>query len=177
MEMMHDSGSSISLARKDMMSPQMNKVAQFPLPVVKLVTATVNDLLMTDYIQTTVQIQYHTVNHMFEVVNTLITPAILGMDFLQQHGLSNKNNTDPILRPILQAECNLWIKHCAIVSFVESKEDKVFKTTLFHYFHRLHLWNFYYIGWVTYRQLFVNFSDSSKHVLKKQMLLTTTFQL
>ena len=107
MEMMYDSGSSITLARKDMMSPQMNNVAQFPLPVMKLVTATVNDLLMTDYIQTTVQIQYHTVNHMFEVVNTLITPAILGMDFLQQHGLSNRNNTDPILRPILQAECNL----------------------------------------------------------------------
>ena len=82
MEMMYDSGSSITLARKDMMSPQMNNVAQFPLPVMKLVTATVNDLLMTDYIQTTVQIQYHTVNHMFEVVNTLITPAILGMDFL-----------------------------------------------------------------------------------------------
>ena len=177
MEMMYDSGSSITLARKDMMSPQMNNVAQFPLPVMKLVTATVNDLLMTDYIQTTVQIQYHTVNHMFEVVNTLITPAILGMDFLQQHGLSNRNNTDPILRPILQAECNLWTKHCAIVSFAESKEDKVFKTTLFHYFHRLHLWNFYNIGWVTYRQLFVNFRDSSKHVLKKQILLTTTFQL
>ena len=70
-----------------MMSLQMNNVAQIPLPAVKLVTAAANDLLMTDYIQTTVQIQHHTVNHMFEVVNTLIAPAILGMDFLQQHGI------------------------------------------------------------------------------------------
>ena len=131
---------------------------------------------MTDYTQTTVQIQHHTVNHMFEVVNTLITPAILGMDFLQQHGISNRNNTDPILRLILRAECNLWTKYCAIVSVAESKEDKVFKTMLFYYFHRLHLWNFYNVGWVTYRQLFVNFSNSSKHVLNKQMILTTTFQ-
>ena len=108
----------------------------------KLVTAPVDDLLMVDHIQTTVQIQHHTVTHMFVVVNTctLITPVILGMNFLQQHGmvidfastpvkislpLATETNTDPIVRPILQAECNLWTKHCAIILVPESKEDQV----------------------------------------------------
>ena len=128
MEMMLDSGSVVSLVRKDMMSPQMINVAQIPLPAVKLVTAAGDDLLMVDHIQTTVQIQHHTVTHMFVVVNTLITPVILGMDFLQKHGMvidfastpvrislppAAENNTDPILRPVLQAEHNLWTKYCA----------------------------------------------------------------
>ena len=63
------------------------------------------------------------------------------MDFLQQqHGMvidfasipitislspATETNTDPILRPIRQAECHLWTKHCAIVSVAESKEDQV----------------------------------------------------
>ena len=83
MEMMLDSGSAVSLVRKDMMSSQMNNVTQISLPAVKLVTAAGDDLFMIDHIQTTVQIHHHTVNHMFVVVNMLITPAILGMDFLQ----------------------------------------------------------------------------------------------
>ena len=142
MEMMLDSGSAVSLVRKDMMSSQMNNVTQIPLPAVKLVTAAGDDLLMIDHIQTTVQIQHHTVNHMFVMVNVLITPVILGMDFLQQHGIvidfastpvkiflppATENNTDPILRPILQTEYNRWTKHCAIVSLAESKEDQVEK--------------------------------------------------
>ena len=112
MEMMLDSGSAVSLVRKDMMSSQMNNVTQIPLPAVKLVTAAGDDLLMIHHIQTTVQIQHHTVNHTFVVVNTLITLAILRMDFLQQHGIvidfasipvkislppATENNTDPIL--------------------------------------------------------------------------------
>ena len=36
MEMMLDSGSAVSLVRKDMISPQMNNVAHIPLPLVKL---------------------------------------------------------------------------------------------------------------------------------------------
>ena len=45
MEMMLDSGSAVSLVRKDMMSPRMINVAQIPLPAVKLVTAAGDDLL------------------------------------------------------------------------------------------------------------------------------------
>ena len=140
MEMMLDSGSAVSLVKKEMMSSQMNNVTQIPLPAIKLVTAAGDDLLMIDHIQATVEIQNRTVTHMFVVVNALITPAILGMDFLQQHGIvigfartpikiflppASENNTDPILQLILQAERNLWTKHCAIVSVAESKEDQV----------------------------------------------------
>ena len=49
------------------------------------------------------------------------------------------------------------------------------KTMLFHYFHKPHLWNSQNIGWVTYRQLLVNSSNSSKHLLVEQMLHTITF--
>ena len=42
-----------------------------------------------------------------------------------QQEIAAENNTDPILRPVLQAERNLWTKHCAIVSLAESKEDQV----------------------------------------------------
>ena len=65
MEMMLDSGSAVSLVRKDMISPQMNDVVHIPLPLVKLVTATGDNLLIVDHIQTTVRIQHHTVTHSF----------------------------------------------------------------------------------------------------------------
>ena len=81
MEMMLDSGSAVSLVRKDMISPQMMNIVQVPLPPVKLVTAAGDDLVIVDHIQTTIQLQHHTVTHIFVVVNTLITPTILGIDF------------------------------------------------------------------------------------------------
>ena len=139
-EMVLDSGSAVSLVRKDMMASQMNNVTQIPLPAVKLVTAAGVDLLMIDHIQTAVEIQNCTVTHMFVVVNELITPDILGMDFLQQHGIvidfartpvkillptAPENNTDLTLQLILLTECNLWTKYCAIVPVAECKEDQV----------------------------------------------------
>ena len=96
MEMMLDSGSAVSLVRKDMISPQMNNVVYIPLPLVKLVTAAGDDLLMVDHIQITVRIQHHTVTHSFIVVNALVTPAILGIDFLQQHGIIIDFASSPI---------------------------------------------------------------------------------
>lgn len=97
MEMMLDSGSAVSLVKKeDMISPLMNNVVQVFLPQVKLVTAAGDDLLIVDHIQTTVQIQHHTITHYFIVVNTLITPAILGIDFLQQHRIAIDFASTPI---------------------------------------------------------------------------------
>ena len=94
----------------------MNNITQIPFPSINLVTAEGDDLLMIDHIQATVEIQNRTVTYMFVVVNVLITSAILGMDFLQQHGIvigfartpvkiflspALENNTDPILHLIL----------------------------------------------------------------------------
>ena len=49
MEMMLDSGSAVSLIRKDMISPQMINIVQVPLPPVKPVTAAGDDLVIVDY--------------------------------------------------------------------------------------------------------------------------------
>ena len=131
MEIMLDSGSAVSLIRQDMISPLMTSVIHIPLPQVKLVTAAGNDLLIVDHIQAAVQIQNYTVTHSFIVVNTLITPAILGIDFLQQHGIkidfastpiklsgspgANNKIIDPCVRSVMEAECTQWTKHCAVV--------------------------------------------------------------
>ena len=96
MEIMLDSGSVVSLIRQDMISPLMTSVVHIPLPQVKLVTAAGNDLLMVDHIRATVQVQNYTVTHSFIVVDTLITPAILGIDFLQQHSIKIDFATTPI---------------------------------------------------------------------------------
>ena len=138
MEMMLDSGSAVSLVRKDMISPQMNNVVHIPPPLVKLVTAAGDDLLIVDHIQTTVRIQHRTVTHSFIVVNTLVTPAILGINFLQQHGIiidfaSSPINIsippstviDPCLKSVLEAERTVWTKHSVIVSISNSIEDQV----------------------------------------------------
>ena len=56
-------------------------IVKVSLPPIKLVIAAGDDLVIVDHIQTTIQLQHHTVTHTFVVVNTLITPAILGIDF------------------------------------------------------------------------------------------------
>ena len=141
MEMMLDSGSAVSLVRKDMMSSQMTDVVHLPLPLVKLVTAAGDDLLIVDHIQTTVRIQHHNITHSFIVVNTLITPAILGIDFLQQHGITidfasspidisippvtDKTALDPCLKSVLEAERAIRTKNCAVISACNAAEDQV----------------------------------------------------
>ena len=75
------------------------------------------------------------------MVNTLITPAILGIDFLQQHGIiidfasspinisippvADSTVIDPCLKSVLGAERTIWTKHCAVVSISNSIEDQV----------------------------------------------------
>ena len=170
-----------------MMSSHMNNVTQIPLPAVKLMTAAGDDLLMIDHIQTTVQIQHRTVNHMFVVVNTLITPAILGMDFLQQHGIVIDFASTPVkisLPPATQIPSsdqsykqNTTYGQTTVLLYQWQRARRIkLKTMPSHYIHRPLLWNFQYVGWITYRQLFMNSSNSFKHLLEKQILLTTTFQ-
>ena len=141
MEIMLDSGSAVSLVRQDMISPLMTSVVHIPLPHVKLVTAAGNDLLIVDHIRATVQIQNYTVTHSFIVVNTLITPAILGIDFLQQHSIkiyfattpiklsvspgAGSKIIDPCVRSVMEAENILWTKHCAVTSLSSTIEDQV----------------------------------------------------
>ena len=62
----------------------------------KLVTASGKPLSVVDHIAATVQIGQLKVRHNFIVVNSLVTPVILGTDFLQKHGLTLDFTADPV---------------------------------------------------------------------------------
>ena len=95
-DIMLDSGSSVSLLRQDIVS-QMEKVVQiFPQSQPKLVTASGDPLHIVDYVRATVMINDLQVSHDFVVVNELITSVILGVDFLQQHSLVLNFGTMPV---------------------------------------------------------------------------------
>ena len=66
MEMMLDSGSAVSLVIKEEADKLQDKLANIPIPQVRLITASGEPLQITD---------------------KLVAPVILGLDFLQQHNL------------------------------------------------------------------------------------------
>ena len=88
MEVMLDSGSSISLLAQ-LNVAQMTNIVQQPVPKILLKTASGVPLPVVQYITASVLIQSMEipVQHDFFVVSDLIAPAILGLDFLQHHSL------------------------------------------------------------------------------------------
>ena len=87
-EMLMDSGSSISLLSQDI-TKRLKDFTQRPLPLIKLKTASGEILPLCNHISTQVSIQnmITPVGHNFVVTDHLIAPVILGTDFLHQHGL------------------------------------------------------------------------------------------
>ena len=88
LEVMLDSGSSISLLAQANVE-QMTNITEKPVPTILLRTASGIPLPVVKYVTASVLIQnMETIlRHDFFVVSDLIVPAILGLDFLQQHGL------------------------------------------------------------------------------------------
>ena len=95
-EAMLDSGSSISLLRQDIVASVPGEIQSLPHPHHKLVTASGQSLTIVDCVQLIVCLNHLTVSHNFIVVQELITPAILGIDFLQQHNLILDFSTSPV---------------------------------------------------------------------------------
>ena len=95
-EMMLDSGSARCLVSQDIVlgMKATSKAALRVCP--KLVTASGQPLSVVDHIAATVQIGQLKVRHNFIVVNSLVTPVILGTDFLQKHGLTLDFTADPV---------------------------------------------------------------------------------
>ena len=87
-EIMLDSGSSISLIAHSIL-PELHNILPMALPSIRLKTAAGDPLPIIDYIQTQVRIanMESSVQQNFVVVNSLIAPVILGLDFFQEHGL------------------------------------------------------------------------------------------
>ena len=86
-DIMLDSGSSVSLVRCDLLST-MNNVREAPQPKpIQLVTASGDQLPILQHIRTSVHLSEFNMLHSFVMVESLVTPVILGIDFLQQNGL------------------------------------------------------------------------------------------
>ena len=96
LEAMLDSGSFVSLLRQDCLNG-MERTQTLPsLPMLQLVTAAGTLIPIVDYIEATVKIGNKQVRHKFIVVDSLITSAILGIDFMKKHRITLDFNTTPV---------------------------------------------------------------------------------
>ena len=96
MEMMLDLGSSVSLVQKESIPWTGNICKVCAQPGVQLVTASGEELEIVDHISAPVKLGNLQVSHKFVVVNRLVAPVILGIDFLQKHGLTLDFTTTPV---------------------------------------------------------------------------------
>ena len=87
-EVMLDSGSSVSLIRQKVLN-KMQGITKIQAEVtsLRLVTASENQLPMLDHIRVPVILGELKLMHDFVVVESLVSPVILGIDFLQSNAL------------------------------------------------------------------------------------------
>ena len=86
-EMMLGSGSAVPLVRQDI-AKSCNIISQMPLPQIQLVTASGDKLTIKDYVRVPIEVQGEKLTRDFLMIDKLITPVILGIDFLQKYGLT-----------------------------------------------------------------------------------------
>ena len=86
-EMLLDSGSSVSLMQAGSILESASVTKLRPTSRLKLVTASGEKLRVVDHVSAPVQVGTVQTNHNFVVVNRLVAPVILGVDFLQRNCL------------------------------------------------------------------------------------------
>ena len=96
MEMMLDSGSSVSLIQEESIPYNAGIVKVRPAPRSQLVTASGEKLKIIDYVSASVQLGEWHIDHNFFVVNRLVAPVILGIDFLQRGELVLDFTSTPV---------------------------------------------------------------------------------
>ena len=94
-ELMLDSGSSVSLVQHDVLQDAHN-ITQVAARPIQLVTASGDQLPILQHIKALVQLGELNVSHEFVVVKTLVAPLILGIDFLQGNGLMLDFTQNPV---------------------------------------------------------------------------------
>ena len=96
-EIMLDSGSSLLLVRQVMISRMSNIATIEPhAPQPSLVTASGDPLPIRGYIRAPVLIGQLWAMHEFIVVDSLVTPVILGTDFLQENNVALDFSSSPV---------------------------------------------------------------------------------
>ena len=86
-EVMLDSGSSVSLVRQEVLSQAPKMPSVTGVKPIQLVTASGDPLKILDHVQAPVKIGDLELVHDFVVVENLVSPVILGVDFLHKNGL------------------------------------------------------------------------------------------
>ena len=95
-ELMLDSGSSVSLVQCDVLKGAQNIVQVTAGRPIQLVTASGDQLPILQHVKASVQLGELHVLHEFVVVKTLVAPVILGIDFLQGNGLMLDFTQNPV---------------------------------------------------------------------------------
>ena len=93
---MLDSGSSASLVQQNILTHAVDVARVVPQPQVQLLTASKEPVPVRDYIHAHLQIKHLALAHEFLVVDTLVAPVILGVDFLQNNALVLDFTSTPI---------------------------------------------------------------------------------
>ena len=94
--MMLDSGSSVFLFQKDLLSKVSKFMKMRPILQRRLLTASGDEIAIRDYVSVVVQLDKERRNHDFVVVDKLIVSVILGIDFLQGNGLTLYFSSTPL---------------------------------------------------------------------------------
>ena len=130
-ELMLDSGSSVSLVRHDVLQDAHN-ITQVAVRLIQLVTALGDQMPILQHIKTSVQLGELNVPHEFVVVKSIVAPVILGIDFLQRNRLMldfTQNPAAVINRPLQRTA--LTVNSMAIVQVVpifEASQNLTFQT-------------------------------------------------
>ena len=94
--MMLDSGSAVSLIHQTTLSQLEGTFTKLKTPTLHLVTASGDPLPVKAHLLLPVVIGEKNMLHNFVVVNSLVVPVILGVDFLQTHGVLLDFSTTPV---------------------------------------------------------------------------------
>ena len=86
-ELMLDSGSAVSFLKQEIAANTPGIVAGQREPGLRLISAAGVDIPILDHVKAVVTVGNLVKSHSFFVVKDLITPVILGADFLQEHRL------------------------------------------------------------------------------------------
>eukprot|EP00731_Ephydatia_muelleri_P000732 Em0001g732a len=97
-EVMLDSGSSVSLVRHDIAKRLMGTTSSGDVPKIRLISAGGEEITIVNHIKASVEIRGidKVREHTFIVVEQLISQVILGVDFLQQQYLVLDFTTSPV---------------------------------------------------------------------------------
>ena len=134
-DMMLDSGSSVSLVRKDIVD-KSQRVRQITPREFHLVSAASERIPVVGHVSVPVQVCALGVEHPFVVVDTLIAPVIL-VDFIQGHGIILDFASSPVqvlprpqgdasgfdkLKPVVAAVDQAKAQYCAAITPREMTE-------------------------------------------------------